>query len=641
MTNLFSLLKYFLISIIVLLGFFTYVRRPKLLSTFVFLLLSVFFGAWISFLPLADTARLWSYFPLLLLIALAGMFLYVRISATSSLKRQRARVLFFGIILVLFVSFLTIYFGFSKLLLFSAIAFLSLISSYMILHYKPFAVDSLIRRTITTSIIVALVVGSYYFFVFISQFVNVEIYRLPLFSILLILFFLFSYDMLDGFIGSLIDRFLFGSRQNFQKLLAEISDNISTLLDISKIIVTIKNELVTTLSLLGVEILVANPDENKYLNDDKSVSIAMDDPLVKIVKEKKDGLITIDEFREEPSLNEASKALLATMKKLNASSVIPMVFREGITGLIFLGERQQKQLFFNQNEIGFLRNVAFQAAVAVENAKLYENLEESKNVIEELHTNLEKKVTDRTHQVKDKTEELNKLNVALQDATERKSEFLANMSHELRTPLNAVLGFAELIQSGIYGEISEKIKQAIAEMQKSGNHLLGLINDVLDLSNVEAGKIDLNKVDFAIKDVIEFVQFSTKSLLDGKGLYLKISLGRNLPVLLGDQKRINQVLINLIGNSAKFTKKGGITLRVKRKDDAVLFEVEDTGVGIAKEKLGDVFKEFKQVHVGEYGGTGLGLAICKRLIELHDGKIWVESRMGKGTKFSFLIPIKN
>lgn len=638
MTNLYN---YLFASVIVFSGLFTYLRRPRLFSAFALFLLSLFFGAWISFLALADDSKLWSFSPFLLFIALASIFLYVRVSSLSSLKRQRARILFFAIVFVLFVSFMTTYFNLSQLFVFSSFALMSILSGYMILQYKPFAIDSLIRRIITTSLIVGLVVGSYYLFVYISQYINVEIYRLPLFSILFILFFLFSYDMLDSFIGSMIDRFLFGSRLDFQKLLAEISDNISTLLDISKIIVTIKNELISGLGLLGVEILVFDSDNNNYINEDKSISLPTDDPIVLVVKAKKEGLVTIDEFCEDPSYGKTKEVLLSKMKKLNASFIIPMLFRDEITGLILLGERQQKQLFFNQKEVAFLRNVAFQAAVAIENAKLYENLEESKNVIEELHTNLEKKVTERTHQVKEKTEELNKLNVALQDATERKSEFLANMSHELRTPLNAVLGFAELIQSGIYGEISEKIKQAVVEMQKSGNHLLGLINDVLDLSNVEAGKIDLNKSDFAIKDVIEFVEFSTKSLLESKGLFLKVDLKRNLPVLLGDQKRINQVLINLIGNSAKFTKKGGITLRVKKQDSAVLFEVEDTGVGIAKDKLGDVFKEFKQVHVGEYGGTGLGLAICKRLIELHEGKIWVESRMGKGTKFSFTIPIKN
>jgi len=242
--------------------------------------------------------------------------------------------------------------------------------------------------------------------------------------------------------------------------------------------------------------------------------------------------------------------------------------------------------------------------------------------------------------VKEKTSELDKLNVQLKLATERKSEFLANMSHELSTPLNAVLGFAELINSGVYGEVSENIKQAVAEMQKSGNHLLGLINDVLDLSSVEAGKIALKPTDFTVSDILELVKFSVKPLLDSKKLYLKIKMDKNLPVGYGDPKRINQVLINLIGNSAKFTKKGGITLYAKKKNDNLLFEVEDTGIGIAAEKLGDVFKEFKQVHVGEYGGTGLGLAICKKLVELHNGTICAESKPGKGTKFSFSIPIR-
>jgi signal transduction histidine kinase len=579
------------------------------------------------------------------LIFMFGSFLYISLRGPNALARQRAWLFFFGtataslagILAVLFALFkVKVSLGFVML----PTAVMPLVFSYTILRYNPFEVNTVLRKILSAIAIVALVALTYYFIVRLSGPLGFEFYRSPVFSILFILFFLFSYDVLDRQFGRLITRFLFGSKVELQQLIGEISDNISTLMEINKIVQLVKTELISALRLKYVGILLLYPGEKDFRNEDRSSILEEKGRLMEVIKSKQGEAVSIYDFIENPSYAEVSRECIAAMIELKAILIIPIIFRETIAGLLILGEREAGTLYYNLEEIAFLKNLAFQIAVSVENAKYYESLSQSKKVIEDMHTGLEKKVEEQTKELEEKSHKLDLMHKELKDATRRKTDFLANMSHELRTPLNAIFGYASLVHDGVYGEIPTQVAQAVDEISSSGNHLLGLINDVLDLSKVEAGRIELKTAEFIVKDLMSLVESSVSPLLNSKGLNLKIELDENLPLGYGDEKRIVQVLINLIGNSAKFTEQGGITVRAKKYDGSLLFEVKDTGIGILKEKLPDVFKEFKRVHGEEYAGTGLGLAICKRLIELHGGKIWVESEPGKGSKFSFLIPLK-
>lgn len=576
----------------------------------------------------------------LILFVFFLLLFYFRIRGSNALVRQRAKALLFGSSLVIVADIALLVLGFAWIfLLVPAVLFLFFFA-YVMLNINLFGADRIIIKTVSSIIIVGLAALAYSFFVYISGPVGLEIYRIPAFSILFILFFLFSYDSIGSAVGKFISQRIFGQKTDFQKLNARISDNIATLLDIKKIVASVKKEIIDALGLSGMEVLITYYKEDGFRNEDGALRLSPQDELFKIIMQKKGAPVSIYDLMENSAYAKVRKECRQKMRELKAELIVPMAAKGRITGILALSEKRGRGLFYNLNEIAFLQNVAFQTAIAVDNTTLYEHLDDSMREIEELHSGLEKKVEERSRQVEEKTEELDKLNAKLKVTTERKTYFLSNMSHELRTPLTAVMGFTELMLSGVYGEASDKVKQAVLEMRKSGIHLTGLINDVLDLSKVEAGQIELKREEVSVREVIKMVEFSTKPLLDEKKLYLKVKMDKNLPVIHADQKRISQVLINLIGNSSKFTKKGGITVRVKQKDDNLLFEVEDTGIGIAKEKLGDVFKEFRQVHTGEYGGTGLGLAICKKLVELHGGKIWVESRAGCGTKFSFTLAKK-
>ena len=231
----------------------------------------------------------------------------------------------------------------------------------------------------------------------------------------------------------------------------------------------------------------------------------------------------------------------------------------------------------------------------------------------------------------------------MQIASQHKSQFLANMSHELRTPLNAILGYTELIVDQIYGEVPEKIRDVLDRVQKSGRHLLGLINDVLDLSKIEAGQLTLSLSDYTFEEAAQSVATSVGSLAAEKKLNLLVDVPPGLPVGSGDERRITQVLLNLVGNAIKFTDAGEVAVRVRMRDGMFVVSVADTGPGIREEDRKKIFEEFQQVDSSSTktkGGTGLGLAIAKRIVEMHGGRIWVESIVGKGSTFFFSVPVR-
>jgi signal transduction histidine kinase len=241
------------------------------------------------------------------------------------------------------------------------------------------------------------------------------------------------------------------------------------------------------------------------------------------------------------------------------------------------------------------------------------------------------------------SEELQRLNARLQQASKAKSDFLANMSRELRTPMNAILGFVEMVLDGLYGEVPPDLKEPLTDIQTNGKHLLRLINDVLDLSKIEAGRMELALAEYSVQDVVDTVRASLQSLALEKGLGFTAAAQDDIPVAFGDGKRITQCLVNLVGNALKFSKRGNVAVWVEQQGDNLLYRVSDTGIGIPENELENIFGEFQQVDTAitrEFSGTGLGLNITKKFVEMHGGRIWVESELGKGSTFFFLIPLR-
>jgi signal transduction histidine kinase len=281
--------------------------------------------------------------------------------------------------------------------------------------------------------------------------------------------------------------------------------------------------------------------------------------------------------------------------------VVPLLRPDIIVGALVVRRREPGQ--FPDSTIKLLETFASQSVLAIQNARLFHELEA---------------------------------------ASQHKSQFLANMSHELRTPLHAVLSYTELIVNNFYGEPAEKMRVVLARIQNNGRHLLGLINDVLDLSKIEAGQLTLALTEYSLKTVVQGVHSTVEPLALAKKLAFNVETPSNLPTGRGDERRLSQVLLNLVGNAIKFTDAGEVAIVSSVSDGSFTVAIRDTGPGIAEADQGKIFDEFKQADSSptkKKGGTGLGLAITKRIVEMHGGRIFVQSKLGEGATFYVTIPV--
>ena len=240
--------------------------------------------------------------------------------------------------------------------------------------------------------------------------------------------------------------------------------------------------------------------------------------------------------------------------------------------------------------------------------------------------------------------ELGQLNEELEAANRHKSEFLANMSHELRTPLNAVIGFSEVLQERMFGELNEKQAEYVQDILISGRHLLSLINDILDLSKVEAGRMELELAPFHLPSTLESALTLLRERATRHGVTLGLEVDEHLDDFVADERKVRQVVLNLLSNAVKFTPEGGrVEVRALLEDSFVRISVTDTGAGIAPEDQAKIFEAFSQVGTDQarkHEGTGLGLTLTRRFVELHGGEISVESAVGKGSTFAFTLPVR-
>ncbi len=286
----------------------------------------------------------------------------------------------------------------------------------------------------------------------------------------------------------------------------------------------------------------------------------------------------------------------------------PMLREDHGIGSILVGRTQAEP--YSEKEIGLLKTFADQAVIAIQNARLF------------------REIQDKSRQ--------------LEVANQHKSEFLANMSHELRTPLNAIIGFSEVLSEEMFGDVNDKQREYLLDIHSSGHHLLSLINDILDLSKIEAGRMELDLSSFNLAMLLDNTTTLVRERALRQGLTLDLDVQDSIGDWVADARKLKQVVINLLSNAVKFTPAGGrVTLRARALDDAVEIAVVDTGVGIAADQQALVFEEFRQAG-GDYlrksEGTGLGLSLAKRFVELHGGTMRVESAPGHGSTFAFILP---
>jgi signal transduction histidine kinase len=332
---------------------------------------------------------------------------------------------------------------------------------------------------------------------------------------------------------------------------------------------------------------------------------------------------------------------LALFAFINRSIIKPLeVFTRTVD--VITAENLSTRVYMERaDELGTLAKSFNRMAAKLETS--HAALQKANDELKQWSKELEQKVTDRTAELKQLNHELADINVRLEEASRHKSQFLANMSHELRTPLNSIIGYTKLILDGIEGETNAEQQKDLQTVYNNSKHLLELINGLLDLSRIEAGKTVLTYGTFTIPDLLSEVIPTMNQLARQKGLDLSYSVAPDTDSMYADRAKTKQVLINLLGNAIKFTANGSVRLNVTEEDSVFCFSVIDTGIGIKKEDLEGIFDSFKQVastQAAGYEGTGLGLAISKHFIEIQGGKIWAESDPGKGSTFAFILPKK-
>ncbi len=400
------------------------------------------------------------------------------------------------------------------------------------------------------------------------------------------------------------------------RALGEVSQAVNASLDLENVLTTIVAKAVQLSNTEAGAIYVFDEAERVF---HLRATYGMDTAMIDALSEQRISLanrrisaavqkrepVQIPDLRNEVP-NPLNRVLLGGGYR--ALLLAPLMRREEIIGMLVV--RRKEPGAFPKATVDLLRTFASHSVLALQNARLFTEIDEKSRQLE--------------------------------IASRHKSQFLANMSHELRTPLNAILGYAELIHDNIYGPVPDKMLRVLERIQANGQHLLGLINDILDLTKIEAGQLKLALVDYSLDDVIHGVVHSVEPLALEKNLKLVAEIPAGLPVGHADERRIAQVLLNLVGNAIKFTETGGVTIRAAAEGGSFLVSVHDTGPGISAADQRKVFDEFEQVDSSSTrskGGAGLGLSIAKRIVAMHGGRIWVESTLGQGSTFSFSLPI--
>jgi GAF domain-containing protein/anti-sigma regulatory factor (Ser/Thr protein kinase) len=401
------------------------------------------------------------------------------------------------------------------------------------------------------------------------------------------------------------------------KALGEVGQAVSSSLELQVVLPRILEHACAMSDTGGGAIYVFDPVRSEFILE---AGHNMTDELIAAVRARPirlgEALVgQCAERREAVQIEDLTKAPPHPLFEMHLKAgvqallAVPLLHQDDVIGALVV--RRMRVGVFGSEIVSLLQTFASQSAIAIQNARLFEEIAQKSRELE--------------------------------IASQHKSQFVANMSHELRTPLAAMLGYAELLRDGMFGELPEKSVRIIERVQANGKHLLGLINTVLDISKIESGQFQLNLVEYSLDSMVETVRVATESLASAKKLSFRTDVVKGLPYGLGDEARLTQVLLNLVGNAIKFTDAGEVCISADAKNGSFAVSVSDTGPGIPDEERQRIFDKFHQVDstsTKTKGGTGLGLAIAKEIVEMHGGRIWVESIVGRGSTFRMELPVR-
>jgi signal transduction histidine kinase len=416
-----------------------------------------------------------------------------------------------------------------------------------------------------------------------------------------------------------IERLMFARRQGCYETLLDLSQRMSTILNFDALVDTLVQGVVRGVPVTHGVLLVRDERARAFVPARGAATLETRPPVPAPVPldsvvvrwlSREEGVLVKEEAKVNPRLAAFFEGAEAELEALPGAVIVPLKVERGLVAILLLGEKLSGEIF-DQQELRVLGVLANQGAVALENARLYEDLERT--------------------------------NARLREASRLKSQFLASMSHELRTPLNSIIGFSKVLLNRLDGDLTDKQEAYVRSVYSSSTHLLQLINSILDISRIEAGKLELRPEPFGLLELVDECLESSAPLARGKPLKLERDVPLELPPVTADRTKIKQVLLNLLSNAIKFTPHGRVLVRVRQRPEEVHVSVSDTGVGIRPADLGRLFEPFERLEhplARQAGGTGLGLAISKKVIEAHGGRMWAESREHAGSTFHFTLPLR-
>ena len=438
---------------------------------------------------------------------------------------------------------------------------------------------------------------------------------------------------------------------SYQRVLTDLGRRLTRVLELKKLSALITSTLIRTMKLDRTIILLRNPETGDYqiqknigFKEENGISLVRDNFLTRYLEKTQNPLVyeeisliarDVKDEKERKNL----ESLKENMKKIEAALCLPLFREKKVIGMIVLGSKVSGDPY-SQQDLELLATLSSQASIALQNARLY-------NQVQDLSQNLRQKVDEQTQELRQAYEELKKLDKA-------KSEFISIASHQLRTPLTAIKGYISMILEGDYGKLPGKAVQSMENVYQSNERLIKLVNGLLSISRIEAGRIEIKKEQISIEPLIESLIEELKPQAQQKNLYLKFKKSKTkIPQLLADKEKLRQVLLNVLDNGLRYTTRGGVTVKLEIKNskpfgselraELLRIIISDTGEGMSEDELSKIFQTFSRGKAGAklwVEGIGLGLYIAKKFIELQGGKIWAESfGKGKGSRFYVELPI--
>jgi len=548
----------------------------------------------------------------------------------------------FAIIAILVDFIFPFIFGTSRYFWISPIAslFFVISTTYAITRYRLMDLKIIIGR------------GTIYLFSFLTEiclaffllFLNYQFKtQIPLniFLPLVLIFGILLFQPIFRFFEKIASKYFYYTFYSSHRVISELGKKLTQFLELDTLSSLIVNTLLETMRLDRIILLLRKPETGEYLiqknigfKEENGFSLVKDNFLTIFLEKIQKPLVyeeislIIRDLSDEKEKRKLEK-LKRNMEKVGAAVCLPLLFEGKIIGMIILGNKISREAFSAQ-DIELLTTLSQQASIALQNARMYSE-------IKGFSERLEKEVEKRTEELKKAYEELKKLDIA-------KSEFISIASHQLRTPLSAIKGYLSMILEGSYGKLPEKIKKPMENVFASNERLIKLVNDILSVSKIEAGEMEMNFEREDPREIIKEVISELSIKAKEKNLYLNFEAKGEIPKVLIDREKIRQVILNLVDNGIRYTQEGGVTIRLQIANGRLQIVISDTGEGLTKEEKEKLFERFSRGSAGTKfwtEGAGLGLYIAKKFVEMHNGKIWAESEgKGKGSTFYVELPIR-